>query len=77
MDSENQSESDKMRNYLYFQIERKLTNQAVDYLEQLEDLVHEGFPINYNRMRKRILDKLNNSKMEISDTVKKLDIKLR
>ena len=75
MDSENQS--DKMRDYLYFQIERKLTNQSVDYLEQLEDLVDEGFPINYNRMRKRILDKLNNSKNEIADTIKKLDIKLR
>lgn len=71
------SDSDKMSNYLYFQIERKLTNQAVDYLEQLEDLVHEGFPINYNRMRKRVLDKLSNSKNEMADTIKKLDIKLK
>ena len=75
---------DKGRNsakdFVTFQVTRKVTNLYKQFLFLLEDLQEQGYDIPdevYQRMRKRILDHGNDTIREIEENLDKLDITLR
>lgn len=76
-DKEGASE-DKIKEFLQFQIRRKITNLYKQFLFILEDL-EEGKhdKENYQRIRKRVLDYGNDATREIEEYLKNLDIKLK
>lgn len=76
-DKEGASE-DKIKEFLQFQIRRKITNLYKQFLFILEDLEEgKSDKENYQRIRKRILDYGNDATREIEEYLKNLDIKLK
>lgn len=68
----------KLSDLLKFQVCRKLTYLAKHTLITLEDLIDEGYKIpSYQRIRKKTLDLLSESKQEIEETFDKFDIKFK
>jgi len=69
----------KEKDYLIFQLRRKVTNLFKNYLFLLEDLDQNlgGIPEEkYKQIRKRILDYSNDALREIEEDVKKFNISL-
>ena len=70
----------KAKEFVTFQVTRKVTNLYKQFLFLLEDLQDQGYDIPdevYQRMRKRILDHGNDAIREIEENLDKLDITLR
>ena len=72
--------SDSAKDFVTFQVSRKVTNLYKQFLFLLEDLHEQGYDIPdevYQRMRKRVLDHGNDTIREIEENLEKLDITLR
>jgi len=72
--------SDSAKDFVTFQVSRKVTNLYKQFLFLLEDLQEQGYDIPdevYQRMRKRVLDHGNDTIREIEENLDKLDITLR
>ena len=72
--------SDSAKDFVTFQVSRKVTNLYKQFLFLLEDLNEQGYDIPdevYQRMRKRVLDHGNDTIREIEENLDKLDITLR
>ena len=70
----------KAKEFVTFQVTRKVTNLYKQFLFLLEDLQDQGYDIPdevYQRMRKRVLDHGNDAIREIEENLEKLDITLR
>ena len=73
-------EKDKVKEFLQFQVRRKITSLYKNFLFILEDLKENEYDISeesYQRQRKRVLDFGNDTIREIEETLKNLDIKLK
>ena len=73
-------EKDKVKEFLQFQVRRKVTNLYKNFLFILEDLKENEYDISeesYQRQRKRVLDFGNDTIREIEETLKSLDVKLK
>ena len=71
---------DSAKDFVTFQVTRKVTNLYKQFLFLLEDLQDQGYDIPdevYQRMRKRILDHGNDTIRELEENLDKLDITLR
>ena len=69
----------KEKDYLSFQVRRKVTNLFKNYFIILEDLVRENPSISqekYNQIRKRILDYSNDTIREIEQDIEQFKISL-
>lgn len=65
------------KDFLSFQIKRKLTDNSKNFLFILEDLRDEGYNFpeeKFLKMRKRILDALNDAVRDINGTIDSLDL---
>tara|TARA_R100000808_G_scaffold25041_1_gene60760 strand:- start:3006 stop:3233 length:228 start_codon:yes stop_codon:yes gene_type:complete len=74
------AEKDREKDFLKFQITRKVTNLYKNFLFILEDLKSDGYDIDdetYQKCRKRVLDHGNDTVREIDDYLKSFDIHLR
>ena len=72
--------SNSAKDFVTFQVSRKVTNLYKQFLFLLEDLQEQGYDIPdevYQRMRKRVLDHGNDTIREIEENLDKLDITLR
>ena len=72
--------SNSAKDFVTFQVTRKVTNLYKQFLFLLEDLQEQGYDIPdevYQRMRKRVLDHGNDTIREIEENLDKLDITLR
>ena len=72
--------SNSAKDFVTFQVSRKVTNLYKQFLFLLEDLNEQGYDIPdevYQRMRKRVLDHGNDTIREIEENLEKLDITLR
>ena len=72
--------SNSAKDFVTFQVSRKVTNLYKQFLFLLEDLQEQGYDIPdevYQRMRKRVLDYGNDTIREIEENLDKLDITLR
>ena len=70
----------KEREFLKFQLRRKVTSLYKNFLFILEDLDSKAYNMDeesYQRYRKRILDHGNDLIREIEEDLDKIDIKLR
>lgn len=68
----------RIKEFLQFQIRRKITNLYKQFLFILEDLEQvKGERENYQRARKRVLDYGNDTMRELEECLKNLDIKLK
>tara|TARA_Y100001938_G_C8024218_1_gene397052 strand:+ start:67 stop:300 length:234 start_codon:yes stop_codon:yes gene_type:complete len=70
----------KEREFLKFQLRRKVTSLYKNFLFILEDLDSKAYNMDeesYQRYRKRILDHGNDLIREIEEDLDKFDIKLR
>jgi|TARA_Y100000310_G_scaffold129662_1_gene128814 hypothetical protein len=73
-------EGDKVREFLQFQIRRKVTNLYKNFLFILEDLKSEQYNMPdevYQRHRKRVLDHGNDAIREIEECLNNLEIKIK
>lgn len=71
---------DKTRDFVNFQVRRKVTNLYKQFLFLLEDLRSEGYNIpeeSYQKTRKRVLDYGNDAIREIEENLKNFEIKLK
>lgn len=71
---------DKAKEFVNFQIRRKITNLYKQFLFILEDLKSEGYNIpeeQYQKIRKRILDYGNDASREIEENLKNFEIKIK
>ena len=71
---------EKEKDFLKFQVTRKVTNLYKNFLFILEDLQDEDYNVSdesYKRSRKRVLDHGNDSIREIEECLKDLDIRLK
>ena len=71
---------EKEKEFLKFQVTRKVTNLYKNFLFILEDLQNEDYNISeesYKRSRKRVLDYGNDSIREIEEYLEKFDIRLK
>jgi hypothetical protein len=71
---------EKEKDFLKFQVTRKVTNLYKNFLFILEDLQEEDYNISdesYKRSRKRVLDYGNDSIREIEEYLDKFDIRLK
>jgi len=71
---------DSAKEFVTFQVTRKVTNLYKQFLFLLEDLQDQGYDIPdevFQRMRKRVLDHGNDAIREIEENLEKLDITLR
>ena len=71
---------DSAKEFVTFQVTRKVTNLYKQFLFLLEDLQDQGYDIPdevFQRMRKRVLDHGNDTIREIEENLDKLDITLR
>lgn len=69
----------KEKDYLSFQVRRKVTSLFKNYFIILEDLVRENPSISqekYNQIRKRILDYSNDTIREIEQDIEQFKISL-
>ena len=72
--------SNSAKDFVTFQVSRKVTNLYKQFLFLLEDLQDQGYDIPdevFQRMRKRVLDHGNDTIREIEENLDKLDITLR
>ena len=68
------------KEFLQFQINRKVKNLYKNFLFILEDLKDEDYNIDeetYQKLRKRVLDHGNDTSREIEDYLNNFNIKLR
>ena len=70
---------DKSRDFLRFQVNRKVTNLYKNFLFMVEDLYNSGeiSEENFQRLRKRILDYGNDTIREIEENLDNFDFKLK
>lgn len=71
---------DKTKDFVNFQVRRKVTNLYKQFLFILEDLQGDGYNIPeeaYQKARKRVLDYGNDAVREIEENLKNFDIKLK
>ena len=71
---------DKTKDFINFQVRRKVTNLYKQFLFILEDLRESGHNIpeeSYQKTRKRVLDYGNDTIREIEENLKNFDIKLK
>jgi hypothetical protein len=71
---------DKTKDFVNFQVRRKVTNLYKQFLFILEDLKGDGYNIPeeaYQKARKRVLDYGNDAVREIEENLKNFDIKLK
>jgi len=71
---------EKAKEFVNFQIRRKITNLYKQFLFILEDLRGEGYDIpedQYQKIRKRILDYGNDASREIEESLKSFDINIK
>jgi len=71
---------DSAKEFVTFQVTRKVTNLYKQFLFLLEDLQDQGYDIPdevFQRMRKRVLDHGNDTIRELEENLDKLDITLR
>jgi hypothetical protein len=71
---------DKSREFINFQIQRKVVNLYKNFLFMLEDLKDQGYDIpeeEFQRIRKRILDYGNDTIREIDENLDNFEIKLK
>jgi|TARA_R110000824_G_scaffold68223_1_gene176583 hypothetical protein len=72
--------SKNSRDFMAFQVRRKVTNLYKNFLFILEDLEDSGYQIPdevYQKARKRVLDYGNDTIREIEENLDKFDIKLK
>jgi hypothetical protein len=70
----------KMKEYVLFQLHRKITNLAKNFLVTLEDTrddINNSPDVLYARGRKKVLDQTNDLLREISEDFKKIDVILK
>ena len=70
----------KTKDFLIFQLRRKVVNLYKNYLFILEDLKKDGYDIpeeEYQRIRKRVLDYGNDTIREIEENLENFDIELK
>lgn len=72
-------ENDKVKDFLQFQVRRKITNLYKNFLFILEDIKDKEYNSeeDYQRHRKRVLDFGNDTIREIEETLGSLDIKIK
>ena len=71
---------EKEKEFLQFQVQRKVVSLYKSFLFILEDLKSQGYDISdedFQRCRKRVLDHGNDAIREIEDCLKDLDIRLK
>tara|TARA_B110001454_G_C12600284_1_gene384158 strand:- start:589 stop:852 length:264 start_codon:yes stop_codon:yes gene_type:complete len=71
---------DKSREFINFQIQRKVVNLYKNFLFMLEDLRDQGYDIpeeEFQRIRKRILDYGNDTIREIDENLDNFEIRLK
>jgi len=75
-----EEKGNREKDFLEFQINRKVKNLYKNFLFILEDLKDEDYNIDeetYQKLRKRVLDYGNDTTREIEDYLNNFDIKLR
>ena len=73
-------EQEKYRNFLSFQMQRKVKTLYKQFLFMLEDISADGYDIqeeDFQRYRKRILDHGNDTSRELEEYLEKFDIRLK
>ena len=72
-------EGEKAKDFLKFQVRRKVPNLYKNFLFILEDSNHSSYNSEetFNRNRKRVLDYGNDTIREIEEILDSLDIKLK
>ena len=72
---------DKVKEFLQFQVRRKVTNLYKNFLFILEDLQEKRYDITddevYQSCRKRVLDYGNDAIREVEETLESIDVKLK
>ena len=71
---------EKEKEFLQFQVQRKVVSLYKSFLFILEDLKAQGYVIDeemYQRCRKRVLDQGNDTIREIEDYLNNFDIRLK
>jgi predicted esterase YcpF (UPF0227 family) len=71
---------EKEKEFLQFQVQRKVVSLYKSFLFILEDLKAQGYDIDeemYQRCRKRVLDQGNDAIREIEDYLNNFDIRLK
>ena len=71
---------EKEKEFLQFQVQRKVVSLYKSFLFILEDLKAQGYDIDedmYQRYRKRVLDQGNDTIREIEDYLNNFDIRLK
>tara|TARA_B100000809_G_scaffold108940_1_gene107416 strand:- start:942 stop:1181 length:240 start_codon:yes stop_codon:yes gene_type:complete len=77
---EGNMDNGKTKDFLVFQLRRKIVNLYKNYLFILEDMKDAGYDIpeeEYQRIRKRILDYGNDTIREIEENLENFDIRLK
>ena len=77
---EGNMDNGKTKDFLIFQLRRKIVNLYKNYLFILEDMKKDGYDIpeeEYQRIRKRILDYGNDTIREIEENLENFDIELK
>jgi len=75
-----EEKGNREKDFLEFQINRKVKNLYKSFLFILEDLKDQDYNIDdetYQKLRKRVLDYGNDTTREIEDYLDNFDIKLR
>ncbi len=72
-------ENDKVKDFLQFQVRRKITSLYKNFLFILEDIKDKEYNSeeDYQRHRKRVLDFGNDTVREIEETLESLYIKIK
>lgn len=68
----------KLKEYIFFQNRRKITNLYKNFLILLEDLREDSYNISddkYQRLRKRILDAGNDAIRQFEEELNNIDLK--
>jgi len=68
----------KLKEYIFFQNKRKITNLYKNFLILLEDLREDDYNISddkYQRLRKRILDAGNDAIRQFEEELNNIDLK--
>jgi len=68
----------KVKEYIFFQNKRKITNLYKNFLILLEDLREDDYNISddkYQRLRKRILDAGNDAIRQFEEELNNIDLK--
>lgn len=68
----------KVKEYIFFQNRRKITNLYKNFLILLEDLREDSYNISddkYQRLRKRILDAGNDAIRQFEEELNNIDLK--